>query len=401
MPEINAVYALQDIHEQVVHRQQVLEVSRLESLGSLSAGLAHDFNNLLTVIGIKAATIKEQSPREEILRAQRQAAALTSGLLTFARKQPFREQDVCLVELLESSRPLLQQLLPANVACRWNIGCDAATVRLDPSQFEQVLVNLITNAKQAMPQGGTVSIDLEKAVLSEAEALELKTQPGQFARLRISDSGCGMDAHTASHAIEPFFTTKARGVGTGLGLAMAHGTMRRCDGALVIESHPGRGTEISLLVPVRTVDAKDLSSTGRPSAELGSISKNPTKYKVVLVEDHPIVAASIEEMLQSLGHSVQLCHDAESAIAALSDNSNIDILVSDVVLPGMSGIDLAKHTMDNYPHIKSILISGYVTEELKVLSGPVCPVEILSKPFTSEQLQKKMAEVTEVNQRAA
>lgn len=384
---------LRDVHDAVVHRKHYYELSRLESLGNVCGGLAHDFNNLLTVIGIHADGVTDKTTREGIVRAQQQAAKLTAGLLTFARKQTYRDEDIELGSFLRSTQPLIRKLLPANVVCAWSFDDNDMFVRMDPSQLQQVLINLVTNSCHAMPDGGTISIGLESLSSASVDTATSRVAPEQVAQITVADSGQGMDAETASKAMEPFFTTKPRGLGTGLGLATAHGAVAGAGGSMVIHSKPGEGTEISLLIPLGKaprVAAKSDSSIG--------VRSNSHAQRVLLVEDHKVLAASVRRILESFGHTVSVCHSAETAWNALTKDAGdagFDLLISDVVLPGMNGVEFSRLAISHQCDLKVILASGYQTTDLKIIEEHRDAMRFLSKPFGREQLQNAIAELCE------
>lgn len=377
---------LNAMEQERAHRQQVFELSRLESLGSVCGGIAHDFNNLLTVIGIHGESIRDPGERESFLEAQRQAADLTAGLLTFARKRTFRESHVSLADFLTDSRPLIERLVPANIHCRWNVDCGDAIVRVDPSQLQQVLINLVTNSIHSMPDGGSVSIE----ATSDAKA-QVNNDGKGFARLTISDTGSGMDSETKSRATEPFFTTKPRGIGTGLGLATVQGAVKNAGGHIEIQSELGKGTEISIALPLQGAEPSilhDSNFDGTPEFQRRS------SRRVILVEDREALAKALALMLTKAGHTVDTFGDAESAWRAFEAGANPDAIVSDVVLPGQSGVDLVKKVMSKQPFIKVVLMSGHQKTELSIVSENPGSIRFLPKPFKTEELLNAISELT-------
>lgn len=381
-------YTLKDIHDSVEHRNHYYELSRLESLGNVCGGLAHDFNNLLTVIGVHASNVDDELTRNELLLAQQRAADLTAGLLTFARKQTYRAVDTDLVEFISSSKNLVEQLIPANVRCEWIIEPKTAFIHIDPAQLQQVLVNLVTNGIQAMPDGGKLTIGLRTLVLNGDFALrqQFPSETGAV-EITVTDTGHGMDSETVSRAVEPFYTTKPRGMGTGLGLATAHGTANRANGSLTISSRVNRGTEISMSFPLLT---RTCSKVEKDSSEL---SVEPGAKRVILVEDNIQVAKSIGRMLETWGHDLTVYYNAEDAWANIPNGAEFDLIVSDVMLPGMNGVELAEKVLGIRPGARLILTTGYQVADLESLSKYADSIRFLAKPFQPGQLRSTVLEL--------
>lgn len=373
------VTALQDVHEEVTQRQRVFELSRLESLGDLCGGLAHDFNNLLTVISAQSELISDNEVRSEIQRAQKSAAELTAGLLTFARKQDYRDETIDLIEFLSKSRPLLDRILPANINVDWELERGPLFVRIDPAQMQQVLINLVTNAQHAMPSGGALRIQAKCGGGDTPENLQSASNGALC--LSICDTGRGMSMETQQRAIEPFYTTKPRGQGTGLGLSTVHGVVGDAGGEMQITSRLGVGTDIVLWFPIADppqVDQKKATSD-RLSAQSGQ------RKRVLLVEDREEVARAISMMLEYAGFVVMHFSSAEEAQCAIAEEP-FELLISDVVLPGMSGIDLVEKLMAQSKESLAILISGHQQQQTELLSDYPDRVRFLPKPFSAKKL---------------
>ncbi len=376
------IVGVQDIEEAVVHRNRILEVSRLESLGELCGGLAHDFNNLLTVIGINAEFITDPHIRGEIQKAQNQAADLTASLLTFARKQEFRDQRIDLVSFLTELKPFIEKLAGPNVECECQMECSRAIVKIDPSQLQQVIINLVTNALHSMPSGGRLVVSCAKTnvppdfVLDQAVASTLS-----YTVLKVCDDGLGMSEETKSRAVEPFFTTKARGKGTGLGLATVHGAIRGAGGSLNIRSQLGVGTEISIYLP--EAFNQQSNSDAEPKSPYPKSFKGG--FAILVIEDRIEVRRTLQMLLETAGYLVHIAEDAETATKMLKLIS-VDLVISDVVLPGESGVDFMKRLLQRDPDCRGILISGHQSQDLKFVEDYPNSIQYLPKPFSSKEL---------------
>ena len=385
------ISAIQDIQEMVSQRNRVFEVSRLESLGEVCGGLAHDFNNLLTVIGINAEFIDDPRIRGEIVKARDQAMDLTAGLLTFARKQDFREQDVELIQFLENMQPLIERVAGARVCCCWQMAAEPVMVRIDPSQLQQVVINLVTNSLHAMPDGGRLTIACDATEAPPDYVLERNVcTDSKLAMVTISDNGIGMDEETKTRAVEPFFTTKPRGKGTGLGLATAHGAIRSAGGLLHVESAEGQGTSVSIFLPV-VGEGSDSQEFKVPELAAEYVASS----RVMIVEDREEVRSTLSQLLDSFGYRVLACGSAENALEVFADHE-FDLIVSDVALPGMGGVELAERLLGFEPELKIVLISGYPNHDLSIVDSHPDAVRYLPKPFSATDLLKAINQLLAV-----
>ncbi len=359
------------------------ESTRLEAMGSLAGGMAHDFNNLLTAInGYSDILIGElgDDPRvdsaREIRRAGARAADLTRQVLAFARRQEWAPRPIDVNGVVGSVTTLLRRLIGENISLRTRSSSDPAVIRADTGQIEQVLVNLAVNARDAMPLGGVLEIAVE--LVADAAALD-RGMEGEAVLLSVSDNGSGMDDATLERAFEPFFTTKEAGQGTGLGLATVYGIVRQAGGQIWAESSIGHGTCISALFPRLDVDA-DLAT-----AEAPAVSGPGLRATVLAVEDDPLVRAFVVSTLERAGYRVLVAASPAEAIA-LSEGltERIDLLVSDVVMPGSSGHDLAWRLLAVRPETRVVLMSGYDVEPSR--SGEDPRLSFLPKPFDGRRL---------------
>ena len=368
----------------------LLQSQKLEAIGQLTGGVAHDFNNLLTVI-IGALDVVERHPDDARRRARMIGAALaaakrgeklTQHLLAFARRQPLKPQ-VCRIDgLIAESEGLLKRALGDAYTFHLRLGAGVRSARIDAGQFEAALLNLVVNARDATPPGGEVSVESRQVVLHRQEG---DLQPGPYLRVAVRDTGSGMDAATIARAVEPFFTTKPPGEGTGLGLSQVYGFARQSGGSVLIESKPGQGATVALLLPV---------SEGDPASEnLPQIDhiRAQTPSRILLVEDDPQVAELVDAMLHDLGHSVVRASGVNEALSRLDQDDGIQLVLSDVIMPGgKSGVDLAEQLAVTRPGLPVVLCSGYTGgDQGRARSGDW---PFISKPFSLETLAQALAQ---------
>jgi len=385
-----------DITERKALEMQLLQAQKMEAVGLLAGGVAHDFNNVLTAIAGYAELLREDLPGddarrgdlEEILRATDRAAALTRQLLAFSRRQVLAPRVLDLNTVVASVDNMLRRLIGADVALRTALASDLGAVRADPGQLEQVIMNLVVNARDAMPRGGKLTIETANAELDESYALEHPAVvAGPFVMLAVSDSGVGMDAATQARIFEPFFTTKEKGKGTGLGLATVYGIVKQSGGNIWLYSEPGRGTTFKIYLP-RVDQPLELPAPTPASRETPRGTET-----VLLVEDDEAVRTLARKMLASHGYTVLAAPSGADALElAASHAGPIHLLVTDVVLPGMSGRELAARFQSVRPGLKVLYTSGY-TDEAIVHHGVLDPgIAFLQKPFTSGALARKVRE---------
>ncbi len=354
------------IEEQLLHSQ------RLEAIGTLAGAVAHDFNNMLTVILSLSAIAAQELPAdlpqradlEEIHRAAQRAERITRQLLAFARRQVMRLEIVDLNEVVRSIRGMLSRLLGEDIEVRLSLGETPARVRVDAGQIEQVIVNLATNARDAMPRGGLLQIAVE----------ELASREGaREVQLTVADTGRGMDEETRRRALEPFFTTKAAGRGTGLGLSTANAIIEQFGGRLALESRPGEGTRVLIVLPWCE---SEVGEAERPDV----VAPDAGSETILVVEDEEVVRRLALRVLGQRGYTVLVARDGLEAQRVASEHAGpIHLLLSDVVMPGMSGGETARLLRAARPELKVLFMSGYVDRSRDLLDPMV---EILEKPFT-------------------
>ena len=385
-PDGQLVFAtIVDLTTRKTLEAQLVQAQKMESVGRLAGGIAHDFNNMLFAIrsyaDLLAEDLSPDAPRtrdgqavaasiEGIIRAAEQAAALTGQLLAFSRRQVPRPVAVHVREAIVHIEPMLRRLIGDEVRLTFNLDPATGTTRLDPSQFDQVMVNLVVNARDAMPTGGTIAIETANILVDEPYALEhFDVTPGAYVVLTVSDTGVGMDRETRQHIFEPFFTTKESGKGTGLGLATIYGIVRQAGGHIWLYSEPGLGTTFKLYFPLD--DAVDAGPPYR------SEPARPRRGSVLLVEDEAAVREAARMVLERAGYAVRALGDPHEALGLVeSQNVRFDVLVTDMVMPGMSGRELATRAMASRPSLGIVLLSGYSaeTEEIEALGQEGRPI---------------------------
>ncbi len=388
--------AIRDISVRKAAESQLLQAQKLESIGRLAGGIAHDFNNMLFVINglaelldqdLTPARRAELDPDEMLgnVRAIREAgdraATLTAQLLAFSRQQVISPTVLDLNAAIAGLEPMVRNLIGANMRLVLKLDPDAGRISADGGQLDQILVNLVVNARDAMPDGGTVTIETGNAMVDEAYAsAHFDVRPGPYVILVVSDTGVGMDRATREHIFEPFFTTKGPGKGTGLGLATAHGIVHQAGGHIWLYSEPGVGSSFKLYFP--RIDAPGAAE--RPAAvPIAAVGVGT----VLVVEDEPVVRATTTQMLSRSGYQVIAVANGAEAMARLAGpDDSIDVLVTDVIMPAMSGIELAEWTMDRNPRIGVVLLSGYTAETLDIERVASRGATFVPKPVTSGQL---------------
>jgi PAS domain S-box-containing protein len=377
--------------------EQLHHAQRLESLGRLAGGIAHDFNNLLTAILTSCDILRTRLERhdiearelEQVQRASRRAAALTSQLLSFSRKQIIQPRVVDLNEIVEDTQRMLGRLIGEHIDLEVRLGEEKCLVLADPGQLDQILVNLAVNARDAMGEGGHLVIATRIEEVDDAHARRLPgIARGSHVALEVSDTGAGMPRETVEHLFEPFFTTKEQGKGTGLGLATVYGIVSRAGGTIDVDSEVGRGTRLTVYLPRAAGPIDTITpaqSWERAVTEGGTI---------LLVEDEESVRLSATQILTAGGYRVLAATDGEHALRVYEAHDGpIDLLVTDVIMPRMGGPELAQLLRARAPGLKTLFVSGY-TDDMLGDRGVVSPdVDLLHKPFSRRPLLDKVREV--------
>jgi two-component system cell cycle sensor histidine kinase/response regulator CckA len=379
--------------------EQVRQSQKMEAVGRLAGGIAHDFNNMLMVIRGYAEIVMQhaaavpgvQQSAETIVRTTESAASLTRQLLSFARKHVFTPQVIDLNSLVGEMSKMLRGLLGEEMELVVKLDPWLGSISADPGQIEQVIMNLVVNARDAMPQGGKLGLETANMNVQDGSARHHAVVPaGKYVRLTVSDTGVGMDPETQSHIFEPFFTTKSKEEGTGLGLAVVYNIVRDSSAHLWVNSEPGSGSEFHVYFP-----RLDAAPEGRPARAPADSARTGTET-ILVAEDQPDLRWMICQYLQELGYSVLETKDGTDA-AALAEQykGTIDVLLTDVVMPGMRGPEVALRLASTRPGMKVIFMSGYTEGAFESAGeeqlGETAP--LLQKPFRLDHLASKIREV--------
>ena len=390
----------EDITDRKQLEAQFRQAQKMEAVGRLAGGVAHDFNNMLTVIqtaaGCLLGDLEAGDPRrtdaEDIEDAARRAARLTRQLLAFSRQQVLQPRVLDLNAVVTGLEPLVRRVVEESVVVLTRLASGLGTVKADPTQLDQIILNLVVNARDAMPEGGTLLIETANVVLDDSYPRLCETvRPGPHVVLSVSDTGCGMDAGTQARIFEPFFTTKPAGQGTGLGLATVYGVVKQSGGHIWVYSEPGNGTTFKIYLP-RHAGAGEVEA--KVSARPAVHDRSPCGgAAILLVEDDPAVRGSVRRVLERHRYLVREAADGSEAVAALAESdSHFDLVLADMVMPSMGGLELRRRLRVLRPRMPVLLMSGYSEEAITRLGhedvGP-----LLEKPFTVEGMLAKVEEM--------
>lgn len=386
----------EDITERKVLQRQLQQAQKMEAIGRLAGGVAHDFNNILGVINGYAEILKSRSdldqaafqPIEEIFAAGKKAAALTQQLLAFSRKQIIQPRLLDLNEVVTNLSRMLRRLIGDDVELTMRLSSRTAQVKVDQGQIEQVLMNLAVNARDAMPSGGKLAIETDICDLDESYAIRHKpVRPGRYVKLTIADTGCGMDQETMSHLFEPFFTTKELGRGTGLGLSIVYGIVKQSDGYIWAYSEPGRGSSFKIYLPLQAAEVERVVEPPRAERLRGT-------EHILLVEDDSSLRMMMAGFLRGLGYSVVEADNGEAALEAVKKTAHpVELLITDITMPKMSGRDLADRLVTNFPKLHVLYISGYTHDGAVQTRALGASETFLQKPFALSELSKTIREL--------
>ena len=390
-----------DVSEREALERRVRQMQKMESVGRLAGGIAHDFNNILTVIRAQTDFLLMDLPpgpaAEEvgvIQTAAERAATLTRQLLAFSREQVLQPRTLDVAGVVQETGQLIERLIGENVQVDYRVSEGLPPVRLDPNQIEQVLLNLAVNARDAMPNGGTLTISVHEEELDEADAERLPgLEAGRYVVLAVSDTGGGMPEEVRERVFEPFFTTKERGKGTGLGLAMAYGTVKQSGGGIHVESEPGRGSTFYLRFPPVDGDVAEESFAAREPAD--SSDGGSATGRILVIDDDAAVRRVTAKVLEKGGFDVLEAGDAESGLELLEAEGRVDAVLSDLGLPGMSGLELVDRLQDLRPSLPVIVMSGYAEGSPGQAEGLPAEVAFVQKPFTPDRVIGLVREVLE------
>jgi PAS domain S-box-containing protein len=387
---------IRDISARKQLEEQLVQSQKMETVGRLAGGVAHDFNNLMTaVIGhavLGAMELREDDPLrqdfDEIRATAERASTLTQQLLAFARRQIVEPKLVNLNELILNMHRMLGRLIGEDIELVTLPAADLRTVRVDPNQFEQVVVNLVVNARDAMPGGGRLIIETANVSLSDRMTSDAVNLPaGHYAMLAVTDSGTGMSEETKGHLFEPFYTTKEQGRGTGLGLATSYGVVRQAGGEIYVYSEPGNGTSMKIYLP---------HVGAQPDAPAAATPRTLPRGSelILLVEDEDAVRSIARRVLTTLGYSVVEARNGTEAVAALeSHGRDFDIVITDMVMPEMGGVELSEALQRSGSAARVLLTSGYTDESTVRHGGREKGVAFLPKPYSPEMLANRVREI--------
>ncbi|MDZ7762068.1 MAG: response regulator [Desulfovermiculus sp.] len=391
---------LTDITDRQDLENQLRQAQKMESVGRLAGGVAHDYNNMLSVIiGYTELALKETEPSDalhedlqEILRAARRSSDITRQLLAFARKQTVDPQVLDLNEVVEDMLKILRRLIGEDIELAWRPGKDVWPVKMDPAQLDQILANLCVNARDAMTAGGRMSIQTGTVTFDQAYCAEhVGFVPGDFVLLGVSDNGCGMDEQIRKHIFEPFFTTKDRSKGTGLGLATVYGIVKQNQGFINVYSEPGVGTTFKIYLPGHL--SPDVEKSKKKTDDDVSHSRGEL---VLVVEDEVSILKVTTRMLTRLGYTVLEATTPGRALELAREHAGqVHLLITDMIMPEMNGRDLADQLQALYPKLRVLFMSGY-TDDVIAHCGILEPaVHFMPKPFSSQDLARKVREALE------
>jgi nitrogen-specific signal transduction histidine kinase len=397
-----------DVTEQRRLEGQLRQAQKMEAIGRLAGGVAHDFNNLLTVIGGSTRFALEALPRDAAVRddlaavevAAERATQLTRELLAFSRQQLLKPERLDLSAVVRGMLPMLARLIGEDIAIAPTLAPQVRPVLADPGQLGQVLMNLAVNARDAMPDGGRLVVTTADVVTTgaaadgaEPGAGDRDAAPGHYVRLTVRDTGVGMDEATLGQLFEPFFTTKASGAGTGLGLATVYGIVRQSGGHIAVTSVPGEGTTFTIDLPAVVESAPVEARRARDGAGLDAASGT-----VLLVEDERAVRGITRRMLARAGYTVLEAENGREALEVLArQTAPVDVVVTDMVMPEMSGRAFADVLAVRYPDVRVLFVSGYTDDEILRRGLGAADTLLLEKPFTTEELLGAVRQVLDAS----
>ena len=389
--ELERTYArvLEESQHRAEAEDQLRQAQKMEMIGQLTGGIAHDFNNLLMAVLSNLDLLRKHGPDDSrtlrlidgAVQGAKRGAALTQRLLAFARRQSLKVDPASIGGLIDGIRNLLERSVGTDVRLQYQIAAGLPPALVDPNQVELALLNLVVNARDAMPDGGDITISVEHVRVEEKADLKA----GHYIRLSVTDTGSGMDEETLQRSIEPFFSTKELGKGTGLGLSMIHGLAVQLNGALRLSSTPGRGTRADLYLPVTSLPAEE-SESAMPASDA---PPQASRARILLVDDDVLIAMSTAGMLEDLGHEVIEANSGQSALEALQSNSGVDLMITDFAMPGMNGAQLAIEARRMMPGLPILLATGYA----EMPKGATIELPRLGKPYSQVELAREIGKL--------
>ena len=380
------------IEQREIAEAEVQQLQRLDAIGQITSGLAHDFNNLLSVILINARLLAtnvrdpfDQESVELIRAAAERGASLTTQLLAFSRKQRLEPQAVNLNHKIAGMSDLLSASLSASVQLQTALAADLCPALADPTQLELMILNLVLNARDAMPSGGVLTLETFNTVINKAPSRPEEPAPGQYVGLAVRDTGTGIPDDVLPRVFEPFFSTKEAGKGSGLGLAQVFGFVKQSDGGVAIETRQGDGTTVKIFLPRAEADPHERE---RGSSDTGGSPAANDKKKILVVDDDKAVLISTLRLLDTLGYSAIPAQSGREALQRIVNEPEIDLVLADIAMPEMSGVELARTINDRYPALPVILVTGLGDSEV---FKDYPKTGILKKPIGGRELIEKIA----------
>lgn len=389
-----------DVTEQKNKDIQLQHSMKMDAVGQLTGGIAHDFNNLLSIIvgsldylkSVTQGDTQSQALIDKAITASSRGSKLIKQLLIFARHQQGEVMLVDVNKIISMMDALIARSMTPDIKVKHELYQGLWQTKMDPGEFESVLLNIIINAHDAMPEGGTLTIKTSNVVLHEADVrVKNECSAGEYVSVCISDTGYGMLPEIKDKALEPFFTTKELGKGKGLGLSIVYGFMRSVDGCIDIESESGKGTVVNLYLP-RVSD--DADTAGQTDTSMPTKNTQKDKNTILVVDDEIVLLALAQEQIEDLGYTVYAASSSEQALQLLAEHEDIDLMFSDVIMPDdISGYELAMKAMALRPDLKILLASGFTSEVMKQKGLALFDAEILHKPYRYEELSSKLHEI--------
>ena len=391
---LRMVGTIQDISERRRQEEQLRQAMKMEAVGQLTGGIAHDFNNLLSVISTNLQLLERNvEGREDLLEdigmaidAAEQGAVLTQQLLAYSRKQALKQEVVDVNALLAGMSGLLDRTLGETIEIKTDFAAGLWNMKIDRVQLRTAILNLAVNARDAMEDGGRLTIETRNVRLAGQDAAALVLEPGEFVLIEIGDSGEGMPATVTARAFEPFFTTKEIGEGSGLGLSMVYGFVAQSGGQVKIDSAPGRGTTVGLYFPSIHEDEVIMATPPTKSHDASM------RAKILIVEDNPAARRVGAKALDALGYETVMAENGESALAVLTETPDVALIFTDISMPGgMLGSDLAHEARRRWPHIKVLYTSGHEEQTLRSEGGLEADAELIRKPYRIDDLGERVS----------
>jgi CheY-like chemotaxis protein len=379
----------------------VRQAQKLAMVGKLAGGLAHDFNNLLTVVLGYSSRLLEDGEQldpsayaavDEIRKAAEHGAEITNRLLAVSRRQVLRPRVLSLNSLLKDTRHMLQTLVGDRVRLKMNLDASAGPVRIDPHSFHQVLLNLVSNARDAMPSGGTLTIGTSTTTVTEGESEVIA--PGEYVVVTVSDTGTGMTEDVRDHLFEPFFTTKPMGKAAGLGLSTVYGIIQQSGGSIAVDAEPGKGATFRISLPRIEAAIQEEEEPTEPAAP-----RRGTET-ILLVEDREEIREIAAQTLRELGYEVLEAEGSSTALTFVQDGNPIDLLLTDIAMPGMNGFELADLIRCHRSGMKTLFMSGYPDPEPLSSKSMTRDYGYLQKPFTPRMLAARVRDLLDVRLQA-